>query len=422
MGLKILVVEDDAVMRAHLVRILQLDDFDVAEARNGQEALEMARLEAPTLILSDVTMPEMDGYSLLEALRADRLTAAIPFIFLTASSDRVDRRRGMNLGADDYIGKPFSHNEVRDAVLARIKRIQTLELVGAKVDLELHGLVQVKGYRIVRRLGGGGMSEVFLAVRETDGVEVALKLLDTSINQDPSLLHRFIQEYALLEQIDHPNVARIFDHGFTDEHAFISMEYFADGDIRRRMVSGFSPYEALAVVVQVACALSQVHALGIVHRDVKPDNLMLRSNGTVALIDFGVAKYARQNQEQTQHGEIVGSPYYMSPEQAAGHTVTSASDIYSLGAIFYEMVAGNRPYVADSLESLLYQHVNAPIPLFEPRLAEFQGLLERMMQKDPKRRFSSAQAIVDAIGKNWPSAMRLIEAKSLARSGLNAIS
>jgi len=216
--LKILVVEDDAVMRGHLTRMLQLENFDILQARNGQEGLEMARLEAPTLILSDVTMPEMYGYGLLEALRADPPTAAIPFLLLTASSDRIDRRRGMNLGADDYIGKPFSHEEVRDAVFARIKRAQILEPSSARVDLELDDLVQIKGYHVLRRLGGGGMSEVFLAVRETDGAQVALKLLGTSINQDPSLLHRFIQEYALLEQIQHPNVARIFHQGFTDEH------------------------------------------------------------------------------------------------------------------------------------------------------------------------------------------------------------
>jgi len=110
----------------------------------------------------------------------------------------------------------------------------------------------------------------------------------------------------------------------------------------------------------------------------------------------------------------------MSPEQAAGQEVTHASDIYSLGAIFYEMVARKRPYVAESIESLLYQHVHAPIPLFEPKFAEFQGLLERMMRKDPKKRFPSARTIVDTIGKHWPNVIRLMEARSLTGSGLKA--
>jgi serine/threonine protein kinase len=411
--LKLLVVEDDAGMREHLVRILRHEGFDLLVASNGRIGLEMARLELPGLILSDVMMPELDGYGLLEALRADPLTSAIPFIFLTASTDRTDRRRGMNLGADDYIGKPFSHDEVRDAVSARIKRAQTLERSGPTVDLELTGLIHIKGYRVIRRLGGGGMSEVFLAVRERDGLEVALKLLDTRLNQDASLLHRFIQEYALLEQINHTNVARIFDHGFTDEHAFITMEYFSHGDIRSRIAAGLSPYESLAVVVQVALALSQIHALGIVHRDVKPDNLMLRANGSVALIDFGVAKLANQQLEQTQHGEIVGSPYYMSPEQAGGQPVSPASDIYCLGVIFFEMVTGKRPYVADFMESLLYQHVNAPSPQFESKFADFQGLLDRMMHKDPAKRFASGQAVVDYVARYWPPVIKHMAAKSL---------
>lgn len=413
-GLKILVVEDEVGIRSNLVRMLRLEGFELLEASNGRMGLEVARAEIPNLILSDVMMPELDGYELLEALRADPLTAAIPFIFLTARTDRMDRRRGMNLGADDYLGKPFTRDEVLDAVTARIKRIQALERTGPIASVEPTALVRIKGYRVLRRLGGGGMSEVFLAVRERDGLEVALKLLDTRINQDTSLLHRFIQEYALLEQIDHPNVARIFDHGVTDENAFITMEYFAHGDIKARLALGFSPFESLAIAVQVGMALSQIHALGIVHRDVKPDNLMLRADGGVALIDFGVAKHASQDMEHTRHGEIVGSPYYMSPEQAAGRAVSPASDIYCLGVIFYEMITGKRPYVADHIDALLQQHIHAPPPRFEPKFAEFQDLLDRTMHKDPAQRFPSALAVVDYITVHWPTVIRLMGAKSLS--------
>lgn len=419
-GLKILVVEDEDGIRSNLVRMLGLEGYDVLEASNGRLGLETARLDIPDLILSDVMMPELDGYGLLEALRADPLTAGIPFIFLTARTDRMDRRRGMNLGADDYLGKPFSRDEVLDAVTARIKRIQALEKTGPTAVVAPQGSLQIKGYRILRRLGGGGMSEVFLALRERDGLEIALKLLDTRTNQDASFLHRFIQEYALLEQINHPNVARIFDHGFTDEHAFITMEYFEHGDIKRKLAKGLSPYESLTIAVQVAMALSQIHALGIVHRDVKPDNLMLRADGSVALIDFGVAKHASQNLEQTQHGEIVGSPYYMSPEQANGRAVSPASDLYCLGVIFYEMVTGKRPYVADSMESLLYQHIHAPPPRFETKFAEFQDLLDRTMHKDPLLRFASAQAVVDYIFSQWPTVIRLMADRSTSQGASTA--
>jgi serine/threonine protein kinase len=200
----------------------------------------------------------------------------------------------------------------------------------------------------------------------------------------------------------------------TDENAFITMEYFPHGDIKNRVASGLSPFESLAIAVQVGRALSQIHALGIVHRDVKPDNLMLRSDGGVALIDFGVAKHANQDMEHTQHGEIVGSPYYMSPEQAGARAVSPASDIYSLGVIFYEMITGKRPYVADHMEALLQQHMHSPPPRFEPKFSEFQDLLDRTMHKDPSRRFSSAQAVVDYITTQWPTVIRLMEARSLS--------
>jgi len=416
--LKILIVEDEADIRENLALLLRMEGYEPLEAGNGVTGLALARQYVPDLILSDVLMPELDGYGFLEALRADPITAGIPFIFLTGKTDRAQRRRGMNLGADDYLGKPFTRDEVLDAVNARLRRVQVLEKTGPKANTKSTGLGPViKGYRMLRRLGAGGMSEVFLAQREADGLEVAVKLLDTRLNENASLLERFIQEYALLEQIDHPNVARIFAHGFTDEHAFITMEYFAHGDIKRRIASGLSPFEALSIALQVAYALSQIHALGIVHRDVKPDNLMLREDGCVALIDFGVAKHDTQNLEHTQQGEIVGSPYYLSPEQASGKPVSPASDIYSLGVIFYEMVTRKRPYAADSMEALLYQHVHAPPPRFEPKYAEFQQLLDQMMHKDPKKRFNSAQALADYIVNMWPTMQRLMQVRSLPHGG-----
>ena len=143
--------------------------------------------------------------------------------------------------------------------------------------------------RIARDAGAD--LQVDLAVGDAERLLEDLAQLDTRLHQDTTVLHRFIQEYALLEQINHPNVARIFDHGFTDEHAFITMEYFSHGDIRQRMAKGMSPFDSLAVVLQVALALSQIHALGIVHRDVKPDNILLEgSRGRTILTDFGIAR------------------------------------------------------------------------------------------------------------------------------------
>lgn len=416
--MRILIVEDEANIRDNVVRILRMEGFEVLEAEDGRIGLDVARAHQPELILSDIMMPGLDGYELLEALRADPRTVAIPFIFLSARTERSDQRKGMNLGADDYLGKPFSRDELMDAVRSRMKRMQAIAQLAPAESTMPPGAqsgnrapIHINGYHIQKPLGSGGMSDVFLAVRERDGLQVALKILDTQANTDTSFLNRFIQEYALLEQINHPNVARIFDHGFTDAHAFITMEYFTHGDIRQRMARGMSPFDALAVVLQVALALSQIHALGIVHRDVKPDNLMLRADGSVALIDFGVAKHAKQL-EHTQHGQIVGSPYYMSPEQAAGQPVSPASDMYALGVIFFEMIAGYRPFVAEQLEVLLYKHIHTPAPRLEAKYFEFQEMMDLAMHKDPLQRFSSAQSLVEYITVRWPTILRLIDARA----------
>jgi serine/threonine protein kinase len=409
---KILVVEDETAIRNNVVSMLRMEGFDVVEASNGRSALAMAREHIPGLILSDVMMPELDGYGLLELLRADPLTATIPLIFLSARTDRADRRRGMNLGADDYLGKPFTHGELLEAVSARIKRNQTFGKadttsragVNLGTSAKVRPPVAVKGYRILRKIGSGGMSEVFLAVREADQRELALKVLDTGRDEDLALLHRFIQEYALLAQIDHPNVAKIYDQGIADAHAFLSMEYFAGGDIKRRISAGLTQHEVLGVTLQVALALVQIHALGIVHRDVKPDNLMLRQDGSVALIDFGIAKHADHALGHTMHGEIIGSPYYLSPEQASGQPVSAASDIYCLGVIFHEMLTGERPYAADRVEVLLAQHLFSPTPRLAPQHSTMQDLLDKMMHKDPALRLGSAQAVVDYITSRWPLA------------------
>lgn len=411
--MKILVAEDETAIRNNIVSLLRMEGFDVVEASNGRIALALAREHLPQLVLSDVMMPELDGLGLLELLRADPLTAGIPLIFLSARTERADRRKGMNLGADDYLGKPFSRDELLEAVNARLKRHQaasksdaTLKTPAATAlaPAKHRPPVTVKGYRILRKIGSGGMSEVFLAVRESDQRELALKVLDTAINDDGALLDRFLQEYALLAQIDHPNVARIFDQGITDAHAFLSMEYFIRGDIKQRIAAGLTQHEALGVTVQVALALAQIHARGIVHRDVKPDNLMMRRDGTVALIDFGIAKHADNGLGHTLHGEIVGSPYYLSPEQAAGKPVSAASDIYCLGVIFHEMLTGKRPYTADRMEVLLAQHLFSPPPRLAAEHSDMQDLLDRMMHKDPALRMGTAQEVVKYITERWPLA------------------
>jgi serine/threonine-protein kinase PpkA len=298
-------------------------------------------------------------------------------------------------------------SEISDAV--RANSDITARAVKGALDAKLSALkdlrfdtssepVRLKGYRITRKIGAGGMTEVYLSERESDGLPIVLKVLDSRGKEASEHLVRFIQEYALLCKIDHPHVIKIYDQGFTDEHAYIAMEYFERGDLRSLFGPNLARSEALTVAREVAQALSAIHAHGIVHRDIKPENVMLRADGSVALADFGIAKSMLQTPSmgltQTHHGDVVGTPYYMSPEQATGRKVTAQSDLYSLGVMLFEMLANRRPYVAESLELLLAKHLNADTPALPAVHAELQGVVNKLMAKNPEDRYPSAEAFL----------------------------
>jgi serine/threonine protein kinase len=173
------------------------------------------------------------------------------------------------------------------------------------------------------------------------------------------------------------------------------MEYFPLGDLRSRMGKALDPGIALYYLRQIAAGLEAIHQVGIVHRDLKPDNVMIRQNGVIAIADFGVAKQVSMLITDTGAGDIVGTPYYLSPEQALGRPVDLRCDLYSLGVVAYEMLTGSKPYHARTARELLQLHVNAPVPMLPPAHRHLQPVLEKMMAKEPAGRYDSAAALLD---------------------------
>lgn len=256
----------------------------------------------------------------------------------------------------------------------------------------------IEGYRIIRKLGVGGMSVVYLAEPAGGGPLCVIKLLEIGGNEaQAEAIDRFIQEYALVSQIRHPNVAEIYAQGFTDTHAYIVMEYFPGGDLCTAARQGLSMRKVLVCLRDIAAALDAIHRVDIVHRDLKPANVMLRSDGTAVLADFGIAKHLALNMTYSRVGEVFGTPHYVSPEQAMGQAVDGRSDLYSLGVMFYELVTGSQPYQAEDSAQLLGMHVNGEVPRFTDAMTRYQPLLDGLMAKNPGHRFESARVLLRAL-------------------------
>jgi serine/threonine-protein kinase PpkA len=278
--------------------------------------------------------------------------------------------------------------------LARSSTNSAMNSTGA---MHYGGHLLIEGYRLLRKIGEGGIASIYLAQPMAGGAPQVLKVLRLDNPDGVEGLQRFMQEFALLAQIDHPNVARIFKQDFSLGNAYIAMEYFPLGDLRARMRRALDPGIALYYLKQIAAGLEAIHQVGIVHRDLKPDNVMVRQDGMVAIADFGIAKQVSMLITDTGAGEIVGTPYYLSPEQALGKVVDARCDIYSLGVVAYEMLTGSKPYHARSAQELLQMHVDAPVPVLPPQHLHLQPVLDRMLAKNPADRFPSAGALLDAL-------------------------
>jgi serine/threonine-protein kinase PpkA len=363
------------------------------------EAVEVARLLEVTAMDLNWSVATSAGTRLASAGRAEggRIgSVALPdssFIDVVEVTGLVPRKGSST--------PPRVFDMLRDSLQANTqsrRRAATASSNAVAPGSGTHFLIE--GYKVLRKIGEGGMASIFLAQSAEGGAPQVLKVMQLDKAVEADGLQRFIQEYALLAQVEHPNVARIFRQDFSVAHAYIAMEYFPQGDLRARMKAGpVDPQTAIAYIKQTAAGLGAIHSVGIVHRDLKPDNLMLRQDGTLALADFGVAKQVSMKITDTGDGDIVGTPYYLSPEQAMGKTVDARCDIYSLGVLAFELLTGRKPYHAGSAQELLRMHIQDPVPLLPPEHQHLQAVMESMMAKDRDQRYPSARTLLDDLAQ-----------------------
>lgn len=261
--------------------------------------------------------------------------------------------------------------------------------------------MEIPGYRIEEKIAEGGMAAVYRAIQESLMRPVALKVLKEA--DDPSFSRRFLEEGRIIAALRHPNIITIFDIGVAAVANFISMELVEGGDLDDRIEAGLKPEEAIAIIRKLAECLQFVHGKGVVHRDIKPGNILFRADAEPLLTDFGIAKQLNAKNKLTLDGTALGSPYYLSPEQSQGKKVDGRADIYSLGIVLYEMLTGKLPFEGKAPIDTILMHLQEPLPRLRKSLHHFQPLLDRMTAKDPKGRYRDCAALLLALDGLNPS-------------------
>jgi len=404
MTARVLIIDEQAVCRRLLAQHVAtgFDSPTIAEydpAARGKLPPDFSGSGYDAVLLGDAPG---EGDSLTWLRDLCRRNGFPPVIYFLSEPDAESEEAALAAGAHACLSKArIDHARLVAALRgAQARRSQALP-PSPRVDdsprATRFGDATIRGYKLVSQIAANPVSSVYLAQSERTGEQVVLKVLQQppDSGSGAKTFDRFLHEYQIGAGIKHPNVARVHDFGVSDDHAYIVMEYFPLGDLRTRIKSVIKPLQALVFLRQMAEALKVLHEAGVLHRDLKPGNVMLRDESSVALIDYGLSKQLELDAAITGSGEIFGTPYYMSPEQGHGKDTDERSDIYSLGIIFYEMLMRRKPYVAGTPMQVIYKHAHSPLPELPAELKHLEGILYNCIAKEPARRFATAEQLVD---------------------------
>lgn len=274
----------------------------------------------------------------------------------------------------------------------------TAGVIRMVLRVELLIAMWIPGYRIVRTLGEGGMATVYLAIQENFQREVALKIMSPLLARgDASYGERFLREARIVAQLNHPHIVAVYDVGVHDGQHYLAMEYVPGDDLKNRRFQ-LSLKQALTAVKQVALALEYAHKKGYVHRDIKPENVLLNEDSSRAVLtDFGIARPSGTEGGLTQTGTAIGTPSYMSPEQALGKPLDHRTDLYSLGVLLYYLLVGEVPFTADSAVAVGIKHAVEPVPRMPAALISFQLIIDKAMAKAADKRFQNGAEFAEAM-------------------------
>ncbi|MGA2396704.1 MAG: protein kinase [Steroidobacteraceae bacterium] len=372
----------------------------------GTDAASLARFvqeRAPDAVImqidfSNEALASMGLSHLTQMLRAQ---PSVHCIILAEHGSELSAVRALKCGAKDYL--PLAR-VTRDLLLKAVteacaKQGAAALASGAMLNpTEDAPSIKVPGYTIVKEIATSNFSSVFLARSERLRRNVVLKVMSRGTTQrEIDDGERFQREYEIISSIQHRAIAEIYDFGALPSHQYLAMEYIPCGDLRDRLRNPMSIDDSLYYLRSIAEALRVIHVFGILHRDLKPANVMLREDNSPVLIDFGLARRSVEA-GTTSVGQVLGSPYYISPEQSQGLKVDARTDLYSLGVMFFEMLTGHRPYIGKSAMEIMEQHATAPVPRLPPHVALQQALVDRLMSKELEHRYASADELLADLG------------------------
>ena len=404
--MRLLAIDDNPRFRALLRHHLSCDipDVDLISHNPAQRgALNRGFLaQGFSAVILDHHWSGGQGIEWLQDLAQRPGFAPVVFLAPDATSPLADRARAAGAFAVIAANK-VNHDELIAQVRAAHERQNATQAdwrgAANARDNQTFGGAYVRGYRRIEKIAGGSVSDLYLAESIQAGMLVVLKVSRDSRREDgvDQSFGRFNQEYEIVRSIRHPNIVRVLDLGVTDNFAYLVMEYFPHGDLRRRMLEGLTRRQALDYALAIASALAAMHTAGILHRDLKPGNILLRDDDSIAVIDFGLAKHHALEMEITDKGLIFGTPHYMSPEQGHGKAIDVRTDLYALGVMLFEMLTGCKPFDADNPMAVIYKHAKEPIPRLPATLAALQPMIDRLLAKNPEERYPSADAVIRAL-------------------------
>jgi len=406
--MRALIIDDDEDLRsllAHYIRqqwpSAEVEQFDPLTRDMPGNDFPLGHYD---VIILDYMLGRGDGLEWLQAFKQRK--DCPPILFLTGAGNEIIAVRAMKAGADDYQRKQELTRErlvtsLRDLTHVEDERTLSPELAARLEGHLLGARVRIPGIRVLRLIGEGGMSRVYLASREKDDEPLVVKILRTEVTDDKLALDRFMEEYSLAERIRSRHVAKIHGHGVSEGHAYLVMEFFDGGDLNKRLGGKPAPpSEALRIFRELMFALGDIHECGVLHRDLKPQNLMFRSDGSLAIVDFGIAKHI-DSVDRTSHGEVLGTPRYMSPEQVRGMALDLRTDIYSAGVLLYQMLSGKHLFDAPTAIEVALQHLNKPPPALPEALAAYQRLVDKLVEKDRDARFRNADEVIGFLARKY---------------------